>query len=258
MTVSLSFSLLLLSFISLTSCYKKPEDRIKDIEVKIQADQKKNDELIKLIEKSFGDGGQPGNIKISGAIVKDNALLDQRITATAKGGIGKDNVEQPVLEKYKVQLSSRVGEIDLSKLTLDVSLMSAGCDQEKVLKFAAERSLEIKKIPASVTKDVRIIQANTVILCGNLEEIKLPYLSIEADAIILDGVDYNYVNSMGWINLNANKLTLIGSNKIRTRGLDSNMVLLISPSIELNVVAEISSQDEGKLAISSVGGSYKK
>ncbi len=72
--------------------------------------------------------------------------------------------------------------------------------------------------------------------------------------MILDSVDYAQIGASGFMQLNANKLSLQGTNKIMSKGIIS----VLAPTLELNVVKEIVSNDSGKLLLMALGSDYVK
>lgn len=254
-------SILLAGLVGLVGCsVKNPDDINKDLDKKIQEDNKKNQDLqntLNLLKKSTEQGGQPGNVKISGVIVKDNSKIDIRISLFSKSGVGKDGTEPVVGDKFKPAMSSKIEKLDISNLVEDKSLVTVGCNEKLTDDFAKERALEVQKIPQPLTKDVMTIQAKTVVLCGKLDDVKFPYLTISADELILNSVDYIQSSFGGFTNLNTNKLVLMGKNQIQSKGVDTAMTVPMAPSIELNVVKEISSDEEGQLLIIAIGSNYK-
>lgn len=236
---------------------KNPDDANKDLQKQLDEDNKKNQDTVDQVKNSMEQGGQPGNIKVSGIIVKDDAKTDVRITVLAKTGLGKDGTEAKLNDTYKPALATKIEKMDLGKLIEDKSLIAVGCDEKMVSDIAKERSLEVQKVPAPIAKDLIVVQAKTVLLCGNLDDLKYQYVTVSADELILNGVDYTQTGFIGWTNLNTNKLVLVGSNSIQTKGVDTSMVVAISPSIELKVAKEISSDEDGKLLIIATGSNYK-
>lgn len=251
------FSILLAGAVGLSGCnVKNPDDTFKDLKKKLDEDKKKNDDLIDKLKKSMEQGGQPGKVKVAGVIVKDNSKTDVRITVVVKGGVGKDGTEAKIGNDYQPVLSSTNEKVDLSKITEQKNLIAVGCDEKIVSDFSTERQLEAQNLPTPITKDVMIITAKTVVLCGKLETLKYEFLTIQADELILDSVDFTQVGSTGSSTLNANKLVLMGSSKITTKGINSSMTLVLTPSLEFNVMKEISSNNDGKLLIMSSGSDY--
>ena len=251
------FSIIIAGVISLSGCNTKNPDEInKDLQKKFDKDNKKNDEMIDELKKSMEQGGQPGKIKVSGIIVNENSKTDDRITLVVKGGLRKDGTEAKIGKDYQPVLSVTNEKIDLSIITEQKNLVAVGCDENTVIDFAKERQLEIQNLPAPITKDVMILNAKTVVLCGNLENLKYEFLTVQSDELILDSADFTQVGMIGSTTFNTNKLVLLGSNKIATQGTISSVAMDLAPALELNVMKEISSNEDGKLLIMSTGSLY--
>lgn len=251
-------SIALVGSIGLSGCHiAKLANINNDLQKQIDEDRKKNQETLNQLQKSLEQGGQPGSIRISGIVVKDDSQTDVRITVITKGGLGKDGTEATVIENKKPSLFSKSESIN-SRQDQEKSLIAIGCDEKLVSDYAKERSLEVQKMPEPLFKDRMTLYAKTLVLCGRLDELKYQYITLNSDELILNDVAYTKVGMMGWINLNTNKLLLLGSNKIEAKGLDSSPALSLTPSISLNVVKEISSDESGKLLLKSTGSNYKE
>ncbi len=247
----------------LSACHiKNPDDVNKDLQKQLNEDQKQNDDLADQLQKSMEGGGQPGSIKVSGIIVKDNTTTDSRITILSRAGIGKDGTPANLGRTTQPQLSSKNEKLDLSKLAEQKNLISLGCDGKTVDGFAKDQSLEIQKLPAPASEGVLTISAKTIVLCGHMDKINTAslrgsFITFNADELILDQVDYSLIGMNGSLVFNANKLLLQGTSQIATKGFDSSLTLPLTPSLEFNVLKEISSSEDGKLVLKSAGSDYK-
>lgn len=239
-------------------------------------------QMINEFKHIWEEGGQPGKILISGAIVKDDSQLDNHITLLSKGGVGKDGTESPVQIQEKQILSSNISEENIKSVNSSLSsaenrevMAAVGCDENWIESLNKEKKLSIRKNtsqpPSAIssdsitdndyTKDLTlrlVIEANTVVLCGKLEEINYLYITIIADEIILNNVDYVRSDFYGSFKLIANKLELIGKNQIQLKGPEQSIVLPMLSSIEVNIIKGLSSTDQsGHLTIFSTGSNYK-
>lgn len=245
---------LIIGSLALNACHmKNPSDFDKDLKKMTDEHQRNLDEMTKPLEA----GGQPGSIKISGVIVKDDSQVDDRITVIAKGGLGKNGVEAPVIETRRPLLASKSERTDLSGLAQKNSLVAFGCKASDVTAFAEQNALVVSEASAPLAENVMFISAKAVLLCGKVEALQYDFLTIDADELLLDRVDLAHFALSGSIKISTNKLLLSGSNVISTRGLDTAFPLSLVSSIELNVLQEISSNEDGKLLLKSTGASYK-
>lgn len=241
--------------LGLAGCNVKSVDDSNDRLKKLIAEQNERNDT-ELMTRELEQGGFPGTIKIAGVVVNDGKL-DPRITALTKSGIGKSGKPDRLPYLSKPALSSTTAERDLSRASADKSLIAIGCDEQMVIDGARERGLDVRQIPAPLTENVMLIEAKTLILCGNLDELKFQFLNFNSDELILSGVNFTQLSMSGALTFSTNKLVLLGANKISAKGIDSSMPLALVSSLELNVLKKISSDDEGRLLLTSVGASYK-
>jgi len=252
-------TLSLTAILGLSACgIKTAADVNKDIEKQLAEDKKKNEDLVNSVKVSFEQGGQPGVIKVAGVMVKEDSKTDARITVVSKGGIGKDGTEAPVGAKNKPTFNSKADDMKLESFNEKKNLIALGCDEQLTADFAAKRSLEVEPVPAPVTKDLMSISAKTIVLCGKMGDIRYSYIDFSADELILDQVDFTQTAISGWINFNTNKLVLLGANQLMVRGIPLSLTVSLAPSIEFNVLKEISSNEDGKLLLSAIGSNYEE
>ncbi len=254
------FLTLLVGAVGLSGCsVKDPNDINKDLQRRLAEDRRENDRLIDNLKKSMEQGGQPGKVKVSGALIGENVKADPRITVSVKGGVGKDGVEASVAKEYLPVLSPSGEEVDLSDVSNLQNLLAVGCEDGWVRKFAEGRKLVIQDLPPPISNDVMILKAKAVVLCGKLDALKdFRILSVKVDELILASVDFTRVGFAGSSVFNANTLNLIGSNQITTKGIVASIGLSLAPSFELNIVEELVSEDDGRLLILSSGADYVK
>lgn len=230
--------------------YKKKTDEMLK---KLDEDLKKNqEEMDAKFGGIFNIGGQPGQIVVNGVAVKNEELkeLDSKIKTEQKVGTSCSGKDIPPISKAaQISLSQKNGEKTQtsSEKKADTSYVNFGCSQFD--KKFVEGLTESK--PSAEKSDILFVTANTILICGKL---KLPslYTIYSAAHIILMDADYEYTNAMGTIVLETEGLTLIGENKIVTRGLDAQQFVMSAPSIALTVSKEISG--DGSILLSSVGG----
>lgn len=254
---------LMVSVAFLSGCHgsdpTKATQPIDKVKAQIEVDLQKNEAAMQRTKDLMTIGGQPGAISMTGVVVKDNAQLDSRIHLISKSGIGKDGTQSVVADKNKPVLSSVGKKVGLTKEVQEKTLIAVGCDQKTTLQLANERSLKVKKWIADKNTTSILVVTNTLLLCNKLDDIKYENLTFMSDELILNSVDYHQGGFYGKISLSTNRLVLIGSNQIKTGMADSSMILPVGPpAIELNVMKEIDSDEDGQLLISSVGASYKE
>lgn len=247
---------LVLLTLAISACKVNPTtDYEKDMQKTIDENKKKQDEIYNNLGKALEVGGQPGQIKVAGVIVKDNAETDIRITILSHCGMSKDGTEAMIQESQKPLLKTTPASDMVAGIKERKNLVSFGCPQETVQEHAKENSLNVTT--KSEVEDVPIYVANTIILCGKLDFSDLSFVSFVADQIILENVQIERLNFLnGWIGLTSNKLTILGENKIESKGIDTSMPIFAAPGIDLTVYEEISSDESGKLLLTSKGSNY--
>lgn len=237
-----------------------PNDETDKILKQLDKDLQKQQEDMAKMTNFLYLGGQPGSININGSVVKsegDKTVLDDRIKTSQKVGnslVKSDAVTLNIAETNKATLSLKVDDKSaaaLEKLSSGTEYINIGCNQ---LDTNLVEGLSETKLTA-LTLDIATISAKTIVVCG---KVNLPYLFVilSADNIVLIDTDYSYINTFGSITLKANNLTLIGENKISTRGIDSTSSVIPAPSINLTIAKSI--LGEGSLLVSSVGGDCVK
>ncbi|MGZ3774246.1 MAG: hypothetical protein ACXVCY_04025 [Pseudobdellovibrionaceae bacterium] len=231
-----------------------------EIEKELQESQKKTDDLLAKMKKDMEAGGQPGSIELSGAVIKGDSSIDDRITMYTEGGKGKDGTKVPVIINKHSAISEKDKKINLSKLTEDKTLIAVGCDEKLVHGYAQEKSLEVKQLPPYENKKdniTYIVTANTIILC-EIKEFERDFISLISDELILSNFQFSHYSAFGGLTINTNKLLLLGKNQIAARAADSSMTILPGPDIFLNVEKEVSSGQDGKLLLATYGSNYKE
>lgn len=203
-----------------------------------------------------GDGGQPGVISFAGVIVQEVTqghydLLDQRFEASINTGRNVEtNVNPEIAESNRVSFSTKIAQPDqLAKAKTDGHYISVGCNSVSP-EYAG------KLTPSESTlndRGVRRVFAQTVVVCGTQDLLKgQNVMEITADHLVLIDLDSESKGAMGVISMRANKLTLVRKNKIATRGLDSEHMVLQAPWINITVAGSV--EGNGWLVLESRGG----
>ena len=248
------FVFLNLMFASCTPYISTPS---KGLEPDFQKQKTQNDLQIKQIQSALTTGGQPGLIKASGALVIDDSKTDSRVTIQVKTGVSQDGSQPQLINKFKPKLNSAIEpKFDMTKLSQLKTLISIGCNDKVALFFANQNGLEVQTIAELNEKTESPLQASLILMCKNIDSSKAPNISLVADQIIFSNLDLKLTGMVGQISIIANKLSLLGSNSIKSKGLDSDMVVTLAPSIDINIINEISSDKTGNLIILSTGASY--
>lgn len=252
-------ALIMLIVNSISSCnYKNPADETnRKMDEIVEKHRKENEEILKNLEIAFSGGGQPGLITVTGVVVSVDSSLNSRISTSALAGVGKDGKIAVVADQNKPVYKNEVSSERSIDFSSDKTIVSFGCDEKLIADYAKNNDLEVKKILPTTDTEVVIISANTLYLCKDLAELPLqPNKIISSDHLMLEGVDYTLVGNIGSLNFTTNRLTLLGENKITTRGRATSMIVLSASAINLRVFEEFTPQDDGKLLLTSIGSDY--
>ncbi|MEK2688182.1 hypothetical protein [Bdellovibrio sp. GT3] len=215
-------------------------------------------------------GGQPGQIMVTGAIVKydadkvnyeepsDKLSLNPSIKTTYITGISADGKIAEVDADFKPMLNLTKSESVLKEVEADTSYAVLGCADDQVdatftngltLKDGAAKSADstLDKVSTATT-------AKVVFVCGDLKTTAMA-LAIKADTLVLNNARIISTAQAGVVDIGANKLVLIGESTIQTIGQDAAANVVPAAAIEFNVTKELSG--DGTLVISSKGGDIK-
>lgn len=252
---SLNFALVIISFLG-TACSLKldkakgPDFRMP--EVNIPNDNKEIDQMVKDYMAVLG--GEPGKIQIRGQAVQLSAnnqmLLDNRITTSQTEGKNNSKVVKTEIsdlsKTFLTNIYDNTTTVDAAKSeyyvnlncdNLDLSLV-AGLKELKPVDIAHKFEMTAKMV--FLCKDVRFPM-------GMLSE-----TSIFADSVVMTDVDTNFYGDLGGISIFANKLTLVGKNRLATKGLNQASMMLSAPEVIIEVHDSL--EGSGTLEVSSVGG----
>lgn len=170
--------------------------------------------------------GQPGQIKLNGASLKDNPKI--KITAASEQIVFSDQVEVKA-------------EQSIEKLNVSKEYINIGCKDfdKSLLNGLTELKLD------SQSKELLTASARVVIICGEVQ-LQHKFVSLTADQIVLFNVHYSMKQDIGTISLQTKDVTLMGENLI---SVSSASPATPGPTIELTVAKNISG--EGTLQLVS-------
>jgi len=249
MRTALNIVAIILAIAGTSACVKNPMDPTPHSPNVSQP--KQNPDAIKMTE-----GGQPGDIQISGAIVEDRESkpqLDERVSIVARGGIGISGAEAPIDSSYQPQLSTRLDAKSQFKLPSDHSIISVGCDPETMGRHS--QSLTVKQ-PIKNKDDITVhIDASTVLLCGKID-FEYQFVAVNADRLILIDMDYSQSGILNVTRFSTNHLVMIGVNKITSKAADLDDTRFPGPILALEVAQEFQPEPGSKMEIVSVGSRY--
>lgn len=198
-------------------------------------------------------GGQPGKVSISGALVvfdqdKQSATLKDGISSTFTPGKGKDGKLTEVDEKEQLMLFPSQSDTALASVESLTTFINLGCKEDQIDKAITNGLTEAQ--PEVKGTESAKATAKVVFVCGDIA-LKSISSVIKAHELILNNSHLLAKQEVGSVDIGANKLVLVGQNKITVAGVDKAAEVTEGPSLTLNVTKEVSG--EGSLAIASTG-----
>lgn len=200
-------------------------------------------------------GGQPGKISVNGTVVQNNQI-DGRIHIVQEFGSSQRLSDKIAILSTKSDdnevsnfksFSKTVDSTQTEKLNSDHSYVQIGCND-----INASWTAELKE--AKGQADNEVISANTVVICGK-KTLTPSSVTILAHTLYLKGATLEMRNASGSLKISADKVFLLGSNKIETVGIDATSSVLPAASIELNILQGLF--ESGSLKLTSTGGTCK-
>jgi hypothetical protein len=205
--------------------------------------------------------GQPGQVIISGAgfILSDEGgtgehLKDSNILRLQiESGQG---VERNRSAKFAASLEK--SKLEKIKSAANAStLINVGCSDDQIKRLAIKANLEKKNIPQVSENDLLEVQANTIVLCGDLNsKLANSMLSIKADTLVLVEAKLSRLakSNVGMTDLSANKIILSGTSSIELRIASIEQTGEL-PTISLGAADSVISQEQGVIVVKSIGAS---
>jgi hypothetical protein len=238
------------------SIEKTKKDMDKTAEDAKKAGEKAQDDTAQKANESTLDitsaGGQPGSISLAGALVMSESNLDPRVTVKLTSGKSWKGV-RPEVKAGTLSLKAKQADAtidEIQKLNDDKSFVNLGCEIADRIDL---KDLQEKQLDPADTSTVMVINANTVLICGQ-NQIKKSLTLITAKTVILSNVQQELVGAVDkTLSITAQDLNLYGESKISSKGKDSSSTILQGPSV--SVSAEKISGN-GKLEITAEGSNY--
>ncbi len=211
---------------------------------------------------SLQTGGQPGLIKLLGAMVLNPEGANPRFVVEAQGGIGHSGDFAKVDANHQPQFQSEAGES-----TVEIaanSLIAMGCDDDTVIQLMEGTELLRHDLPetqelnpdSAYSRKSLAIAAHTVVFCGDIE-LQVAFLSVDAKEILFKNSHISQVETFGALNFSTADLKLLGENSIETSAPDTNLTLLDASSITISVKNSIADLENGSLKVKSRGSNFK-
>ena len=247
---------LVVASVALSACSVK-KDTNKDLDdmlAKLNERTKMPDIDQMLLDYLSVVGGQPGKIQIRGEAVhlseKNEMVLDDRITILQTPGKSLSKVVSAGIgEKIKTFLTYMYDNTTTAGLAESGKYVNLNCGNLDASVVAGLTELSHQEIENSL-----IIRAKKIFICS---DVTLPFgmTSLSADEIIMKDVDTTVYSRAGLdgLSMYANKLTLVGKNKITSQGENTSSLLILgAPDVIVEVHDEL--LGSGTLDINSIGG----
>lgn len=241
------------SAILATGCIRNPADETKkNLEKILEDHRKRTEEIAEKVITSLSQGGQPGQITVSGIIVKkdgDQILLDERLKVEQIGGKNADGHQTTVSDAYKADFSEEAKVSDFSQVTGLKTYINFGCEN---LSEAETKNLVEQTNVQAIDRHL-FLSATKIFFCGKHSFNKsLLFVSLTASELVLKDTTILIEPAIYNITLNAEKLVLEGENLVEARGSDGPITIFPGPSIQFSLAREI--HGEGRLTLRTLGG----
>jgi len=206
-------------------------------------------------------GGQPGKIKLTGAIAKIARVSQggpgSAFSIQAEPGVGWRGVKPALKADHEPEFADDVPAESVKALRggFDNQKVEFGCSDEQVKKYLGTFDPAAVKLDAKkVNSTMKLISADTVLLCGSDPLSAEAIVSITAREVILVDLQMQNISLVGLV-VRTSKLSSYGNSLIGTLGMDGNDTILDGPSIDIVVADALSI--EGSLKISAKGSNFK-
>lgn len=215
--------------------------------IPVQAEDKKK-------TQASESGGQPGLISVYGVIAKNKG---EGLKISLETGTGKNGEKAPLADASKERVSETLPEnLPAGPSEAELAKVYAfGCSPEQVELYLGRKAdnddLKNKGGGAQIA-----INAGRVAFCGPTAPEADVRLTIKAQELILDGANVVLANTAG-LTLQAEKLTVIGSNVFATVAMDSDDTSKTGGPLTLVVTKEVEFKDQASLTLSAKGSSFK-
>lgn len=271
MKLSIVLSLGVISFLTIVGCETPSEKTQRENDERMEQIKKDAEQSILDIEETIqntnlnGDvlkdvlsaGGQPGKLKLSGALVLDESTLDPRLTIVQSPGRGWSG-EYPEIDMDSLILETKVNEtllMETQVLEAEKTFINVGCDTAEFTEVAdlQEKAIETKEIEEYGSPTLAKLRANLIIICdaAPLTDLKV---SILADKLILKKMNLTISGDLlKSVQITTNELELRSANLITTLAQDKELTVLAAPSV---TIAATTLTGEGSLIIESHGANY--
>lgn len=211
-------------------------------------------------KNAISPGGQPGVLSLAGAVAVEETEVSQVKAVVAVGKSWRG--EKPALVPGKIIREEKVSDTvraEIEKLKDDKNFINMGCQaaqltEQAVLKDAI-KNLDAKQVESPEAETSVIASAKLIVICGS-SELKKKNTLLRAQTIVISSAHVllkAFAESS--LILQANKIVLLGDNKLEALAPAAESTLIDAPSI---AVSALELTGDGKLEISSRGADFKE
>ena len=184
------------------------------------------------------EGGQPGAVVIMGQdLVSEMGPLDpkhpKKISIRTQTGFNSKMEQAPIKPGDVVptpKLTTEAAE-NLLVVDADKNFINLGCD---ISTRSDLKGLQEKKVNPETLKEMALIRAHTVLICG-ISPIKAAVTSIIAKNVILNNLQHNMVGGQeSFFLITARELHVTGTNLITAFGKNGTPILPFGPAVTLS------------------------
>ena len=219
------------------------------------------DKALEAARDTLAPGGQPGQIKLNGVIAKLARVgqgQDSALQVSAQTGIGWRGTKPGLKVEASPTFSDDVSS-DARKAvnaTFATRALSFGCSPEVIKNYVGDFDPSAVKLDKDLfNESIKVLSAQTVLLCGNNPLSALALISITASEVILVNTSLNLAGSAS-LSIQTAKLSWLGRNAVRAAADDGQITIGDGPSISITVADALTVS--GTLSIAASGSNYKK
>jgi len=245
---------------------KSGDDIAKDIQKQTQDHidkvNKENAETLAALKETSIAGGQPAQINLKGAGLKNGEYINTNYySVSVLGGQRCESEDMQAVTADQGAVLSKSENDDKTLSNSSKTFVNIGCGKNLDKKLTAGLTdatiTEMKKLV--VNKTTWVMTAAKIFVCGNIDLSKMSYVNFQADEVYLSNAVLTTNNKMT-VNLvmATNKLILDGANSFSSILKDETSPSLVSPMTEVSLTVTQETQGSGVLSITAKGANCIK
>ncbi|AZZ37056.1 hypothetical protein CIK05_09705 [Bdellovibrio sp. qaytius] len=208
---------------------------------------------VKSLSQDLRNGGTPGEVSLSGVLVKADGTLDSHITLDQRQGSSKENALLPALQNLitKADLKRPKNYQPLK----DNTYINLGCDLKNDSRIEGLKQVESPLADVVNKIKVATLTADKIFICGE-QIISEDYVTFKASEIYLQTAKISKKGNVAEVEFTSDIFAVEGENVLLSLGVDSELPgMLSAPRLKFEIYEKISGA--GTLAIKAIGSSYK-